>query len=250
MKKPEEKNTLYRSLLDPKSEYLKKFRELAPGSYKHCENVASFCESVSLELGLDEDLMKVAARFHDIGKINYPEAFSENQNGSNIHDNLDPSVSYNIITKHVGDTILYLLQIEDMPREVLKIISQHHGNTVLKFFYEKSGSNIEDIYRYKCLSPQSIEAAVLMLCDSVEATARALANNGKLNDSKDRKSVVDLTVRRLMEDSQLDDMKVGELKIVKKVLYKELENVYHKRELYGEEEDEKKIKELDEEEIC
>ena len=241
----EKMSTLYRSLLDPKSEYLKKFRDLAPGSYKHCENVASFCESVSLELGLDEDLMKVAARFHDIGKINYPEAFSENQNGSNIHDNLDPSVSYQIITKHVGDTILYLLQIENMPKEVLNIISQHHGNTILKVFYEKSGSSVDDMYRYKCLPPQSIEASVLMLCDSVEATARALANNGKLNDSKDRKSVVDLTVRRLMEDSQLDDMKVGELKTVKKVLYKELENVYHKRELYDED-DEKKIIEIDE----
>jgi len=234
------RSTLYRSLLDAKSAHLQKFRELAPGTFKHCDNVANFCESVALELGLDVDLMKVAAKYHDIGKLNYPEAFSENQNGKNVHEDLDPTVSYQIITRHVGDSILYLLQVEGMPREVLDIISQHHGNSILSFFYKRSGGSIEDLYRYKSIPPQNIEAAVLMLCDAVEATARALASNGKLENTSDRKAVVNTTVQRLMDDGQLDNMKVGELKVVKRVLQKELENIYHKREVYGGEKENEK----------
>jgi len=233
-----EEVNLYRDFLDSNSPHLKMFREKAPGTYKHCENVANFCESVALELGLNVDLMKVAAKYHDIGKLNFPDAFSENQNGNNIHENLDPIISYQIITRHVGDSILYLLQIDDIPREVLDIVSQHHGDSVLSYFYKKSGSEIDDLFRYKSSKPKRIESAVLMLCDSVEATARALASNGELEDTKDRKAVVNSTIQRLMDDGQLDNMRVGELKVVKKVLQKELENIYHKREVYG---DEKKV---------
>lgn len=246
----EEKNDeLYKSFLDPKFPLLKKFRQIAPGTNKHCENVMSLCEGIALELGINENLLKVAARYHDIGKINYPEAFSENQNGENIHDNLDPQISYHIITKHVCDSVLYLLQIEMMPRKVLEIVSQHHGNTVLKFFHDKDGGNKEDMYRYKCQPPKSIEAVILMICDSVEATARALASNGKLNNTDDMKSVVDSTLKRLVDDDQLDDVRVKELKIIKKVLYRELENIYHKRILYEDDTDNKEDKKDEELEV-
>lgn len=230
-----DKPNIYRVFLDSKYPHLIKFREVAPGTYKHSINVSNFCESVALELGINTELIKVAAMYHDIGKIFYPEAFSENQNGKNVHEDLDPLISYQIITRHVGDSITYLLQIENMPREILNIVSQHHGNTILSFFYKASGSTLEDLYRYKCSQPQSIEAAVLMLCDSVEATARALSSNGKLDKVSDRKSVVNTTIQRLMDDGQLDNMKVGELKVVKKVLHKDLESIYHKREVYGDE---------------
>ena len=236
-----EKSDILRSFLDPKFPYLEEFRKMAPGTHKHCVNTASFCESIALDLKIDEVVLKVAAMYHDIGKINNPDIFSENQNGKkSIHDDLDPLISYELITRHVGDSILYLLQIENMPRGVLDIISQHHGNTVLKFFYKKSDTKIDDLFRYKCSPPQSVEAAILMICDSVEATARALANNGSLDTTSDRKKVVDATIQRLMDDDQLDNMKVGELKIVKRVLCRELENTYHKREIYG---DEKTVKE-------
>lgn len=238
MEDEERNEDLYKSFLDPKFPLLKKFRQMAPGSNKHCENVMSLCEGIALELGINENLLKVAARYHDVGKINYPEAFSENQNGENIHDNLDPKISYHIITKHVCDSVLYLLQIPSMPRKILEIISQHHGNTVLKFFHKKDGGDNKDMYRYKSQPPKSIEAVILMICDSVEATARALASNGKLNNTSDMKSVVDSTIKRLVDDDQLDDVRVRELKIIKKVLYKELENIYHKRILYEDEDEE------------
>lgn len=237
-----------KKFLDSKFPLLERFREMAPGSFKHCKNVASFCESIALKLKLDVDILLVAAQYHDIGKTNYPEAFSENQNGTNVHENIDPILSYQILTRHVGDSVLMLLDVDDMPPKVLNIISQHHGSTVLQFFHkkalEKNSSVSPDLFRYKCSPPQCIEGAVLMICDSVEATARALSAANELQEPEDRRGVVDATIKRLMDDDQLDDMKVGELKNIKRVLCKELENVYHKREIYG---GEKTVKEVREE---
>lgn len=224
-----------RKFLNPKIPILSMFRDKAPGTFKHSVNVSMLCESVALALNLDVDLMKVSAMYHDIGKVNYPSAFSENQNGKNIHDDLDPWISYQIITRHVPDSVLILLNLKGMDDDVMKIVSQHHGDTILRYFYDKAGKDVvDDIFRYKCEKPKSIEAAVLMICDSVEATSRSLASNGALEKTEQRRSVVDSTVRRLSNDDQLDDMKVGQLKIVKKTLFKELENIYHKREPYPE----------------
>lgn len=222
-----------KEFLDPKNPILQKFRDTAPGTYKHCVNVSMLCESVALALDLDVDLMKTSAMYHDIGKINFPGAFSENQNGKNVHDELDPWISYQIITRHVADSVLILLNIEGMHKDVLKIVSQHHGDTVLRFFYEKAGKDVvDDIFRYKCQKPETIEAAVLMICDSVEATSRSLASNNNLETTDQRRSVVNTTVRRLVDDDQLDNMTVGQLKVLKRTLFKELENIYHKREPY------------------
>lgn len=235
-----------KDLLDSKFPLMEKFRELAPGTHRHSVNVSIFCEAVALELDLDTDFMKVVGLYHDVGKMNAPDYFSENQNGKNPHDDLDPTVSYQIITRHVGDTVLLLLN-QTMPEDekaekefpermkLLEVISQHHGNTVLRYFFNKAATEIDDHFRYKASPPQSIEAAVLMICDSVEATARSLASVNDLEEKDDRRAVVNTNVDRLMQDGQLDDIKVGQLKKIKAVLYKELENIYHKRETYGDE---------------
>lgn len=218
-----------KEIIDPKFPILEKFRMDAPGTYKHCQNVASLCESISLELNLDLLKMNVSAIYHDIGKTVNPLYFSENQNGKNIHDDLKPDVSYQYISRHVGDTILILLQIPDFPLEIMEIISQHHGNTVLKYFYNKSNSKNDTCYRYKCQNPQTIESAVLMLADSVEATARSLFSSGKLNTMNDRRNVVNATIDNLAIDKQLDNLTYGQGRIIKSVLCKELDNIYHKR---------------------
>ena len=242
-KKKEDAPFKLNNMLDAKFPLLEKFRDLAPGSFKHSQNVAIFCESAAVELELDTDLMKVAGQYHDLGKMNYPEVFSENQGKeSNLHDDLDSQISYHLITRHVGDTVLLLLNSVDgfdEKEKLMKIISQHHGNTVLKFFFKKSKSEVDDLYRYKALPPQTLEAAVLMVCDSVEATARSLASNSELEKPEDRRNVVNTNVDRLMQDFQLDKIAVGDLRKIKSVLYKELENMYHKRESYGDEKDEK-----------
>ena len=171
---------IQKKFFDPSFSLLEKFREIAPGSYKHCQNVSNICESVAAELGLNTDLLKCAALYHDIGKMNNPKYFSENQGDTkNPHDDILPEVSYLIVSKHVGDSVLLLLEIEDMPRQVIEIVSQHHGNTVLQAFFNKSKDDVEDHFRYRCSKPKTTEAAVLMIIDSVEATAKALFNNTK-----------------------------------------------------------------------
>jgi putative nucleotidyltransferase with HDIG domain len=233
-----------KNFMDAKHPLLETFRKVAPGTFSHSDNVSDLCESVALELGLDTDVMSIIGMYHDIGKMNFPEAFSENQNGKNIHDNIDPDISYQIITRHVGDTAVILLNEPNFPRELIEMIIQHHGNTVLSYFYNKANVSVDDLYRYKCKKPETVEAAVLMICDSVEATARSLAHSGKLEQTDDRRSVVNSTINRLMDDDQLDDITVGALKKIRKVLFKELENRYHKRIEYPEENGKKEKEEL------
>ena len=245
---PLQHHDIIKDIVDPKFYLLEKFRDIAPGSHKHSQNVANLCEAVALELELSIDLMRAAGLYHDIGKMNSPDLFSENQSGKNPHDELDPQISYHLITRHVGDTTLILLQIPDFELKIklMEIVSQHHGNSVLRFFHNKAKQSSEELYRYKCQAPQTIEAAVLMICDSVEATSRAMDSNDTLKDTKDRRSVVNMTVERLTNDKQLEEIKVGEIRRIKSVLFKELENMYHKRELYGDEnkknEDDESIK--------
>jgi len=230
----------YKQYLDSKYPLLEVFREKTPGTYKHSQNVSLLCESVALGLDLDVDEMKVIGMYHDIGKMNFPENFSENQNGTNIHDSLEPNISYHLITRHVGDSAVILLSKTDLPRCTIRKITEHHGNTVLRYFYKKSGAEVDDPYRYKCSQPSTIESTVLMLCDSIDATARALAAANKLNNAEDRKAVVNNTLNRLMDDDQLDGMTVGSIKVIRRVLLRELETIYHKREIYGDEKKEVK----------
>jgi len=231
-----------KKLFDITFPLLDKFKTLAPGSFKHSQNVANMCETTAIELGLNIDVIKISALYHDCGKMNNPLYFSENQSETNIHDNLDPYISYQIISRHVGDSILYLIQVPDIPIEVIEIISQHHGNTILQSFWNKAKNEPEDKFRYKCSKPVSSEALILMLCDSVEATTKALFNNGDNEDFI--KKAVEGTILRLMDDQQLDNMKIGVLNITKKILIKELESIYHKRVVYD---DEKTVAEVREE---
>ena len=230
-------------LLDSSYPLLEKFREACPGSYKHAQALASMIEGVASVLGLDTTFMKVAALYHDIGKQNNPKYFTENQlEDEDPHVDLDPRVSYQIITRHVSDSVNTLINDDKFPRLLIEIISQHHGNTVLKYFFEKSGSDVEDLYRYKCTRPKCIESAVLMICDHIEATSRSLFQAGKFDPAE----VIDITINKLLDDGQLDDvvMRLGDLKKVKEALARELEGTYQKRVDYDEA---KKEKEKDEE---
>ncbi len=228
---------------------LERLREKAPGTHKHCLNVANICETVALDLGLNKDLLRCAALYHDVGKLTCPTYFSENQaEGQNKHDDLDPYASYLIITRHVTDSV-YLLKYEygDFPDEVIRIITQHHGDTILQAFYNKSTKESPQKFRYQCNKPESTEAAVLMIVDSVEAATKSKYNNTETgNDNNFVKEIINATIEKLVDDGQLDNLKIGILKLVKKVLQKELESTYHKRVSY-ERNDEKTIKEMKEE---
>lgn len=226
-----------KDLIDPKYPLMETFRQQVSGTYKHSQAVAQLAEAIALELGLNIDMIKAAAMYHDIGKINNPAAFSENQNGTNMHDKLEPEISYQIITKHIAESVMIMIQIKEMPREVIEWVSQHHGNTVLRYFADKAGDIDSDIYRYKSNQPQSIEAAVLMICDSIEATVKSLSQNGKLDSFEE---VIKKTIYRLEMDGQFDNIKVGQIRKMREVLLSELESGTHHRELYPEDKEEEK----------
>jgi len=231
-------------LLEPTYPLLQQFRDKCPGTFKHSQVLMGMVEGIALSLGLNVSCMKVAALYHDIGKTFNPKYFTENQlDDENPHDKLDPIISYNIITRHVSDSVLILINDGNFPRRVVEIISQHHGKSVLKYFFSKSGKAVEDLFRYKCTKPTCVESAILMICDQVEATSRAWIQSGKFNAS----SVIDKTITDLIDDNQLDDvyMKLGDLKKVKEALSKELEGMYQKRVAYPD--DDKKEK--DEEKV-
>ncbi len=222
------------------------FKDKAPGTFRHCQNVASLIEPIAGELGLDIEKMVAAAKLHDIGKSFNPEWFTENQNDLNPHDDAEPTYSYCVISRHVSDGVLKLIQYPEIPREIIIWISEHQGDTVIKAIYNKAkerynGSTSIEAYRYKCRKPSCIESAVLMICDVIEATLKALHNNDKLEDIK---GTVDKMIENLADDEQLDQLTIGSIRIIKKVLIREAGSIYHKRIDYDEDEDKKKKKKV------
>lgn len=223
-----------KELLDTSFPLLERFKDAAPGTYQHCLNVMNLCEVIAKDLKLDTELLKVAAMYHDIGKMYNPGYFSENIGETNPHDTLDPSVSYQIITRHVSDSIAILIQVPEIPRSVLEIISKHHGNSILQAMYNKVKDNgvAEYLYRYKSSPPNCPYSSILMIVDAVEAKAKFLHAAGKLETYDDKDACVASTIDSLRDDEQLDEMKVGTLRKVREKLSRELDSIYHTRVKY------------------
>jgi len=233
---PEEKieKDALKELLDSSYPLLQKFRETCPGTFKHSQALAGMVEGISIALGLDATFMKVAAMYHDIGKMMNPKYFTENQlEDENPHEKLDPLISYQIITRHISDTALILLADKNFPRDLINIAVQHHGNHILQYFFKKSGSDIEDHFRYRGERPRCVEAAILMICDSIEARSRSEVQAGKGNF--DPTNTIEDTINNLLSDGQLDDvvMRLGDLQKIKDALAKELEGTFQKRVDYN-----------------
>lgn len=232
----EEKNgsdegSIIAKLLDSQYPLLTRFRESAPGSYKHSVALASMVEGISISLGLDVELMKLCALYHDIGKIYTPKYFAENQiEDEDPHKDLDPKISYELITRHVCDSVTILINDSNFPRKAIETISRHHGNTILRYFFNKSGKDVEDLYRYKTERPRTINDAVLMVCDQVEATSKSRIQAGTFNAV----DIIDSTINCLLDDGQLDEvyLKLGDLKRLKTALAKELEGSVQRRPDY------------------
>ena len=219
-----------KDVLDSSYPLLKKFRELCPGTFKHSQALAGMIEGIAIDLNLDVNFMRACAIYHDVGKMINPSFFSENQiDDISPHDDLDPKMSYQIISRHISDTALILLNDGNFPVELIRIVTQHHGTSILQYFYKKSGSTIEDHYRYKSTQPTCIEAAILMICDGIEARSRAEAQaKGK---DFNPKIIIEETINNLLSDGQLDDvvMRLGDLQKIKVALAKELQGIYQKR---------------------
>lgn len=227
------------SIIKGDSPILDTFKNVASGTDRHCINVGILCEAVGKRItGVNLDELIVAARVHDIGKCNNPIYFSENQDSDNIHDDLEPNVSFQFISRHVADGVMKLLQM-GFPTEIIKIMSEHHGDSIVSGIYGKakkvSKTVDESHYRYRSIKPSSTEACILMICDVVESATKALSNAGKLDDAK---ATIDSLINNMIDDEQLDILTLGHIRVIKLVLLKEIESIYHKRVDYEEETEE------------
>jgi len=227
-------------VLDFNFPLFRRLREEAPGTHKHSQTLMSMTENVCAALGIEGTTLKMATMYHDIGKLWSPFVFSENQNADeNIHDELEPWVSCHLITRHVSDSIAILVA-NNFPLEVIHIVSQHHGTSILKAIYEKAvkakGRKRITIpasdFRYKTEKPLSLESLILMLCDNIEARSRAVYVEQK-RDVDPAVFVLD-TFNSIMADGQFDEVQIrlGHINIIQEALIADISANFHKRVEY------------------
>ncbi|MSR57551.1 MAG: HDIG domain-containing protein [Planctomycetaceae bacterium] len=215
----------------------------APGTYNHSITVASIGETAADAVGANGLLVRVGAYFHDIGKMLKPHYFVENMtDGENRHEHLAPAMSTLIIIGHVKDGADLALQ-HNLPPALIEFIEQHHGTTLVEFFYHEATKQAEEHpdhrtdaeeshFRYPGPKPQTREAAVLMIADAVEGASRTLSEP---TPSRIERLVHDIAIKRLM-DGQFDEcgLTMTELSQIKDSLTKSLTAMYHGRVKYPE----------------
>jgi putative nucleotidyltransferase with HDIG domain len=206
----------------------------APGSYNHSLVVGTLAEEGARAIGANSLFCRVAAVYHDIGKINHPEYYVENQRGRNPHDRLTPSMSALVIASHVKDGIK-LASEAGLPEQIIDIIPQHHGTKLMGYFYEKAKSMAdpalgpvkEEDFRYPGPKPQTREAAIFMLADSVEAAARTIDEP----TSNRLKEMISKITNSIVLDRQLDncDLTFADLERIQQAFHRLLVGMYHHR---------------------
>ncbi|MDN6725405.1 MAG: HDIG domain-containing protein [Tetragenococcus halophilus] len=231
----DDSDTVLNELSNPNHPLLKKLLEEAPGTYHHSMMVANLSANAVAEIGGRSLLTRVACYYHDIGKLKHANFFVENlpQGAENPHNFLLPEDSKQIIFGHVVDGVA-VLEKEKMPQMVIDICQQHHGTTLMKYFYvkaqERNPEVTENDFRYPGPIPQTKEAGVVSIADSCEAAVRAMdePTNEKIKDF-----VSNLVTDRML-DGQLDDaqLTLKELKIIQKSLINGLCSTFHSRIKY------------------
>jgi cyclic-di-AMP phosphodiesterase PgpH len=208
----------------------------APGTYHHSIMVANLAEQAAEQVKANSTLIRVGAFYHDVGKMNRPPFFSENQDGGNPHDNLDPYSSARIIISHVSDG-LELARRYRLPNRVREFIAEHHGDRVLRVFYNKArelaeGEEEVDIerFRYSGPRPRSRETGIVQLADAVEATSRAV----RPGTEEEIERLVTTLVDEHLREGQLDNsgLSLGDIKLVRESFIKTLKGRYHVRVRY------------------
>jgi putative nucleotidyltransferase with HDIG domain len=205
----------------------------APGTYHHSIMVGNLAERAAELIGADSLLVRVGAYYHDIGKLERPWAFIENQADTiaNIHDTLDPAASAQVIAAHVTDGVK-LADKYQLPPRVREMIPQHHGTRTISFFYQQAAERTTEtidagLFTYPGPRPQSREAAILMLSDSTEAAARAARDHSR----EAIEQLVDRIVRQRLEEGQFDDCNITlrDLTRIKQSFVTLLTGIYHPR---------------------
>ncbi|MDX9870806.1 MAG: HDIG domain-containing protein [Clostridia bacterium] len=225
-------------LANPNQPLLKRLLLEAPGTYHHSILVGNLAEAAADAVGADSMLVRVGAYYHDIGKLKRPYFFIENQlGGENPHSKLTPALSTLIITSHVKDG-LSLAQESGIPPEINDFIAQHHGTSLVTYFYHKAlelgnhDSIKENDFRYDAPKPQSKEAAIIMLADNVEAAVRSMntATPGKIE------GLVRRIIKERLQDGQLDEsaLTFKDLDLIAQAFTRILSGIFHTRIEYPE----------------
>lgn len=235
-------------LSNPNHPLLKKLLMEAPGTYHHSMLVANLAEMASEEVGANSVIVRIGSYYHDVGKTERPYFFGENQmGGENPHNHMTPNLSAKIIISHVKDGI-ELARKYNLPKVIQDIIGEHHGTTLVKYFYytmKNNSENPEEVkeenYRYPGPIPNSKEAGIIMLADSVEAAVRSIKE-----PSEDKiKEMINNIISDKLSCGQLNDcnLTIKDIEKIKKCFLTALNGIYHHRIEYPKE----KIKSLNEE---
>lgn len=212
----------------------------APGTYHHSMMVCNLADTAAEAVGADTLLTRVGAYYHDIGKLKRPYFFTENQlSGRNPHERLSPNLSALVIGSHARDG-LELGRKYRLPTVILDIIQQHHGTSLISFFYQQAlkngnGDNVSaEKFRYEGPLPQTKEAAIIMLADSVEAGVRAMAKPV----SSRVESLIRRVIKEKLADGQMDecDLTLKELDQIGDAFVNIMSGIYHSRIEYPEKE--------------
>ena len=225
-------------LSNPNHYLLKRLLLEAPGTYHHSLMVGNLAEASAESINANPLLVRVGAYYHDIGKLKRPEYFVENQFGfDNPHEKIAPALSSLIITAHIKEGV-ELAREANLPQQVIDFIEQHHGTSLVKYFYnraleeDRDGCISEGSFRYEGPKPQTKELALVMLADSVEAAVRSLQNP----TPETIRNMVKSIIKDKLDDGQLENspLTFKDLETITKSFCKILEGAYHKRIEYPE----------------
>lgn len=222
------------TLANPNHPLLRRILTEAPGTYHHSVMVANLSEAACEAIGGNGLLARVASYYHDLGKTKKPHYFIENQMGmENPHNFLEPKQSANIIINHPYDGAK-ILEEHKMPIEIINIAKEHHGTSLLKYFYFKDKETNKDVkeetYRYPGPLPQTKESAIVSLCDPIEAAVRSLEQPTKEKIDK----LINSIIQDRLQDGQLNDshLTFKELTKIKQTISETLTGIYHSRIQY------------------
>lgn len=228
--------------MDPTNALLKRLSIEAPGTYQHSLSIGHVAEYVANSIGANGLFCRVTTLYHDIGKLNTPHYYTENQMVSggkpfNIHQLLTPVESAYIIKSHIPDGIALAKQ-NKLPQPFIDVIQEHHGTSLIKYFYAKQveelQGNVEEVdqtaFRYPGPKPQSKETAIIMLADSTEAASRSLEDNAE----ESIRNMVEKIVNDKVMDGQLDEspLTFQELTLIKQKLVEIIKATHHLRIKY------------------
>jgi len=237
-------------LANPSAPLLRRLLVETPGTYHHSLMVGNLAERAAESIGADPLVARVAAYYHDVGKLSNPAAFIENQaGGDNLHDDLDPEASAQLLKSHVSEGI-DIAYGAGLPKQLIAFIPQHHGTGVMSYFYARAkeeaaapyggiqtaegrkAADAVDIrkFRHGGPKPQSREAAIIMLADSVEASVRSLSSR----DEPAIRSMVARIFEERISDNQFDecDLTLRDIERIREAFIGQLLGMYHQRVAY------------------